>query len=116
MYAWQYLMSSPGVSKLISRSEFRAVLKSVVRCLRGELNAPGLAPLTAEEIQFWFQNITLEDIEAVKNEIDAEAHVEPGHPSRVQAMLQKIRERMRGAEDLEPDTSEEQTKSDRNPE
>ena len=70
-------MSSPGVSKLISRSEFRSVLKSVVRCLRGEVSAPGLAPLTAEEILFWFQNITMEDIETVNKEIDAEA---PGHP------------------------------------
>jgi hypothetical protein len=89
-------MSSPGVSKLISRSEFRAVLKSVIRCLRGELNAPGLAPLTAEEIHFWFQNITLEDIEAVNKETDAGAPAE--HPSRVQSMLQKIREKMRGGE------------------
>lgn len=90
-------MSSPGVSKLISRTEFRAVLRSVVRCLRGELNVPGLAPLNAEEIYFWFQNITLEDIEAVQKEIDA-APGEQEHPSRMQSMLQKIRERMRRGE------------------
>lgn len=92
-------MNSPAVSKLISRSEFRAVLRSVVRRLRGELNAPGLAPLTAEEILFWFQNITLEDIEAVNREIDTETCGEPEHPSKVQSMLQKIREKMRGLED-----------------
>lgn len=86
------------MSKLTSRSEFRAVLKSVVRCLKGELNSPGLAPLNAEEIHFWFQNITPEDIEAVNKEIDAETQAEQEHPSRVQSMLQKIREKMRGSE------------------
>jgi len=91
-------MSTPSVSKLISRSEFRSVLKSVVRCLKGELSAPGLAPLNAEEIHFWFQNITLEDIETVNQEIDAETLSQQDHPSRVHSMLPKIRERMRGAE------------------
>ena len=91
-------MSSPGVSKLISRSEFRTVLKSVVRCLGGELNAPGLAPLTAEEVLFWFQNITLEDIEAVKKEIESETPGGQEHPSRMHSMLQRIREKMRGGE------------------
>ena len=91
-------MSSPGVSKLISRNEFRSVLKSVVRCLRSELSAPGLAPLTAEEILFWFQNITMEDIEAVNREIEAEVLGQQEHPSKVQSVLQRIREKMRGGE------------------
>ena len=91
-------MSSPAVSKLISRSEFRAVLKGVVRCLRGELNSPGLAPLTAEEIHFWFRNITLDDIEAVNREIDVDPPERPESTSRVQSMLQRIREKMRGGE------------------
>jgi hypothetical protein len=91
-------MSSPGVSKLISRTEFRVVLKSVVRCLRGELNVPGLAPLSAEEILFWFRNITQEDIEAVNQDIDAEPANRPGSASRVHSVLQKIREKMRGGE------------------
>lgn len=91
-------MSSSGVSKLISRSEFRSVLKSVVRCLRGELSAPGLAPLNAEEILFWFQNITMEDIEAVNKEIDVETLEQQEHPSKVHSMLQKIRDKMRSGE------------------
>ncbi len=70
----------------------------MVRCLRSELNAPGLSPLNAEELHFWFQNITIEDIEAVNKEIDAEASTGVEHPSRVQSMLQKIREKMRGGE------------------
>ena len=91
-------MSSPSVSKLISRSEFRVVLKSVVRCLKGELNVPGLAPLSAEEILFWFRNITLEDVEAVNQEVDAEPANRAESPSRVHSVLQKIREKMRGSE------------------
>lgn len=99
-------MSSPSVSKLISRNEFRSVLKSVVRCLRGELNAPGLAPLNAEEILFWFQNITMEDIEAVNREIDEEDPGEREHPSKVHSMLQRIREKMRGGEGTVEGSSE----------
>ena len=91
-------MSSPGVSKLISRREFRVVLKSVVRSLRGELNAPGLTPLSAEEILFWFRNITQEDIEAVNQDIDAEPANRTEPASRVHSMLQRIREKMRGGE------------------
>lgn len=91
-------MSSPSVSKLISRSEFRVVLKSVVRCLKGELNVPGLAPLSAEEVLFWFRNITLEDIEAVNREIDAEPANRAESSSRVQSVLQRIREKIRRGE------------------
>ncbi len=91
-------MSSPGVSKLISRREFRTVLKSVVRCLRGELNVPGLAPLTAEEILFWFRNITLEDIEMVSKEIEAERPSRAESRSKMQSMMRKLRQRMRGSE------------------
>ncbi|HEU5401372.1 MAG TPA: hypothetical protein VFU86_08450 [Terriglobales bacterium] len=69
-----------------------------MRCLKGELNAPGLAPLTAEEILFWFRNITIEDIEAVNREIEAEIPESLDHRSRVQSMLQKIRDMMRGGE------------------
>ncbi len=90
--------STAGVSKLISRTEFRSVLKSVVRCLRSELNTPGLPLLNAEEIHFWFQNITLEDIETVTKELDAESQAEQEHPSRMQSMMQRIREKMRGSE------------------
>jgi hypothetical protein len=99
-------MSSPALSKLISRTEFRTILKSVVRCLRSELNAPGLAPLTTEEIHFWFRNITLEDIEAVNKEIDLEPPERPESPSRVHSMLQRIRERMRGGESADEESPE----------
>jgi hypothetical protein len=99
-------MSSPVVSKLISRNEFRAVLKGVVRCLRSELDAPGLAPLTSEELLFWFRNITLEDIEKVNAELAGEA---PGqaeaavvNASRVQSILHKLREKIRNG-DPEPE-------------
>jgi hypothetical protein len=94
-------MSSPVVSKLISRNEFRAVLKGVVRCLRSELDAPGLAPLTSEELLFWFRNITLEDIEKVNAELAGEAPAESeaagGSSSRVQSVLHKLREKIRNS-------------------
>lgn len=48
-----------------NRGEFRAVLRNVVSCLRSELNVPGVAPFSAEELRLWFQNITTEDIESV---------------------------------------------------
>jgi hypothetical protein len=108
-------MTRQGVSKLISRSEFRTILKSVVRCLRGELNAPGLAPLNAEEIQFWFRNITMEDIEAVNKEIDSETLEEQEHLPRVQSMLQRIREKIRRGE-ASVDASPARTSLDEAPE
>jgi hypothetical protein len=77
------------------------------------LSAPGLAPLTAEEILFWFQNITMEDIETVNKEIDAEAPGHPEHPSKVHSMLQRIREKMRGGEGTVEESPE---KPDREPE
>jgi hypothetical protein len=46
---------------LIDRTEFRAVLKEVVNCMREHLAAPGVPQLTAEQIMFWWQNVTLED-------------------------------------------------------
>lgn len=92
-------MSSPVVSKLISRNEFRAVLKGVVRCLRSELDAPGLAPLTSEELLFWFRNIMLEDIEKVSaelaGEVPAQAETAGGSASRVHSVLRKLREKIR---------------------
>lgn len=55
---------------LVDRSEFRAVLKEVVNCVREHLGRPGLTPLTAEQVMFWFQNVTLEDLQVVIKEID----------------------------------------------
>ncbi len=57
---------------LVDRSEFRAVLKEVVNCVREHLDKPGLTPLTAEQILLWFQNVTLEDLRIVLQEIEAD--------------------------------------------
>lgn len=57
---------------LVDRTEFRAVLKEVVNCVREHLDAPGITPLSPEQIMFWFQNVTLEDLRIVMEEIDAD--------------------------------------------
>jgi hypothetical protein len=57
---------------LTDRSEFRAVLKAAVKCVRQNLDRPGLTPLTAEQIMFWFQNVTLEDVQVITRELDAD--------------------------------------------
>lgn len=56
---------------LISRVEFRAILRRIVGCLRDSLPA-SVSPLTPEEMHFWLQEITLEDIQVVASEIDLE--------------------------------------------
>ena len=58
------------MTPLVDRTEFRKVVKEVAKCLRQNLDQPGVAPLTAEQIRFWMQNVTLEDIEIVAAEID----------------------------------------------
>ncbi len=58
---------------LSDRTEFRAVLKEVVNCIRKNLDKPGLTPLTAEQIMFWFQNVTLEDVQVITRELDADS-------------------------------------------
>jgi hypothetical protein len=57
---------------LADRTEFRAVLKEVVNSIRKNLDRPGLTPLTAEQIVFWFQNVTLEDVQVIIGELDAD--------------------------------------------
>ncbi len=57
---------------LVDRTEFRAVLKEVVKCVRQNLDAPGLTPLAPEQLMSWFQNITLEDLQTVIRELAAE--------------------------------------------
>lgn len=59
------------MAPLVDRTEFRKVLKQLVVCLRENLDRPGLAPLTADQIMFWMRNVTLEDLETVLREIDA---------------------------------------------
>ncbi|MGA7458986.1 MAG: hypothetical protein WBW69_02080 [Candidatus Korobacteraceae bacterium] len=57
---------------LVDRTEFRAVLKEVVKCVRQNLDVPGLTPLAPEQLMSWFQNITLEDLQTVVRELAAE--------------------------------------------
>ena len=57
---------------LADRTEFRKVLKQMLGCLHENLDRPGLTPLTPEQIMFWMQNITLEDIQIVAAELDAD--------------------------------------------
>ena len=55
---------------LVDRTEFRAVLKEVVNCVRELLDMPGITPLTPEQILLWFQNVTLADLQAVSRQLD----------------------------------------------
>ncbi len=48
------------------------MVKEVVKCIRQHLDAPGLTPLSPEQIMFWLQNVTLEDLQIVTQEIDAD--------------------------------------------
>ncbi len=57
---------------LVDRTEFRAVLQEVVKCVRQNLDVPGLKPLAPEQLMSWFRNITLEDLQAVARAIDNE--------------------------------------------
>lgn len=59
------------MATLVDRTEFRKVVKEIVKCLHHNLERPGVAPLTPGQIVFWMQNITLEDIEIVTVEIEA---------------------------------------------
>jgi hypothetical protein len=73
-----WVVASPEFAKLereqmgplVDRTEFRTVLKEVVKCVRQNLDAPGLSALTPEQLLSWFQNITLEDIRIVVRQIE----------------------------------------------
>ena len=56
------------MAPLVDRTEFRVVVKEVVQCLRLNLDKAGLKPLTPEQMMFWLQNVTLEDLEIVCRE------------------------------------------------
>ena len=58
--------------EMIDRKDFRKVVKEVVRCVRHNLDVPGVRPLDAKQLLFWLQNITLEDLEIVVHEIEAD--------------------------------------------
>ena len=57
---------------LVDRTEFRAVLKEVVKCIRQNLDVPGLKPLAPDQLMSWLQNITMEDLQTVAGELDGE--------------------------------------------
>lgn len=59
------------MAPMVDRTEFRKALKELVKCLRENLDRPGLAPLTADQIMFWMRNVTPEDLDVVVREIDA---------------------------------------------
>jgi len=60
------------MAALVDRTEFRGVLKEVVKCLREQLDVPGLAPLDPKQILSWFGNVSLQDLEAVMQDIAPE--------------------------------------------
>jgi len=60
------------MTPLVDRTEFRAVLKEVVKCIRQNLDLAGLTPLAPEQIMSWLQNVSLEDLRVVTREIDEE--------------------------------------------
>lgn len=60
------------MTPLVDRTEFRKVVKEVTKCLRQNLDQPGVARLTAEQVMFWMQNVTLDDLEAVMRELESE--------------------------------------------
>jgi hypothetical protein len=63
---------------LVDRTEVRAVMKEAVKCVRQNLDAPGLTPLTPEQLTSWFQNVTPEDLQIVVREIESDNP----HPGR----------------------------------
>jgi hypothetical protein len=61
--------SNAVAAKSVSyRREFRQVLQKVVETLHNELRVPGVSEFNANDLAHWFQEITLEDIQAVWNE------------------------------------------------
>lgn len=68
------------MAALVDRTQFRAVLKELVKCLRQNLDVPGVKPLAAEQILFWLQNVTLEDLRAVMQDLDSEGEKRQASP------------------------------------
>ena len=60
------------MATLVDRTEFRKVLKEIVKCLRQNLDVAGVTALTPEQMMSWFQNVTLQDLQTVTREIDRE--------------------------------------------
>ncbi len=60
------------MAALVDRSEFRKVLKEIVKCLRQNLDVAGVTALTPEQMMSWFKNVTVQDVQTVTREIDQE--------------------------------------------
>jgi predicted Zn-dependent peptidase len=60
------------MAALVDRTEFRTVLKEIVKCLRQNLDVAGVTALTPKQMMAWFQNVTLQDLQTVTREIDQE--------------------------------------------
>jgi hypothetical protein len=71
-YADCHKVKDLRVAPLVDRSDFRVVVKELIKCLRQNLDPPGVAPLSPEQIMFWLQNVTLEDLRVSATEIDRE--------------------------------------------
>ena len=48
------------------------MLKEVVKCLRQNLDVPGITPLDPEQVMQWLQQVKLEDLLEVARELDTE--------------------------------------------
>jgi hypothetical protein len=60
------------MAPLVDRTQFRKVVKEVVKCVRQNLDRPQVAPLSADQIMFWLQSVTYDDLHAATQELDAE--------------------------------------------
>jgi len=58
------------MATLVDRRQFRTILREVVKCLRQNLDVPGISPVNAGQMLFWLQNVTLEDLQTVARELD----------------------------------------------
>ncbi|HSY11963.1 MAG TPA: hypothetical protein VK976_07215 [Verrucomicrobiae bacterium] len=61
------------MAPLVDRTEFRGVLKELIKCLRQNLDKPGITALSPEQIMFWLQTVTMDDIKVVIGELEAES-------------------------------------------
>lgn len=67
-----FLSNEGTLDQLSSRDEFRSILSTVVHSTRENLDRPGITPFSPEEVFRWFQQITLQDVQAVFNAWGAE--------------------------------------------
>jgi hypothetical protein len=58
-------MTDHRANPSVSRQQFREILASVVDCLRGHLDIPGVSPFNPTGIAQWLNQVTPEDVAAV---------------------------------------------------